>query len=70
MEITTIDTVQMKMTGEKGDYILLIPVGSQLEETVQKVSSFVSILAKSHQLWQEEKSKEDSEEKIKVKIKD
>jgi len=47
MNIESLDTKQLRVKGEKGDYILLLPIGSQLEETLEVCSHFTGVISKA-----------------------
>lgn len=42
--ITTSAKMELKLEGEKGDYLLFLPVGSSLEEAVRMTATFTQAL--------------------------
>ena len=64
MEIESLANAQLKCKGEKGDYILLLPVGAQIKEAFEASSMFASALAKLYEnsLEQENLSEDNKSE--------
>ena len=59
MIITSSNISQLKCTGEKGDYVLLLPVGADIKEAFEAASMFSGSLAK---LYENYKAKQEREE--------
>ena len=63
MKIKSNDSKQLTITGDKGDYILLIPINSQLEESLDVCTYFTSVISKALQDFKKLQEKEKSEPK-------
>ena len=62
MEVETQNVVQLVKKGEKGNYILSLPVGSQLEESLQVATQFVAALSHSLSQYKEKIAKNEEQE--------
>ena len=63
MEIFSSDLKQLSVSTEKGNVVLLLPIGIQLEEALEASMHFSGSLAKALELYKEKK---DAEEKNNV----
>ena len=61
MEIKSQDTKKLVIENEKGDIILLLPIGLNLEEGLDAVSHFTGAFAKALELYKEKKAEEEKD---------
>jgi hypothetical protein len=54
MEIISTNVAQLKYKGKGGDYSLLLPIGSEIQEAFEVVSCFYSAVNKLHQDYLEQ----------------
>lgn len=61
MEIKSNDYKQLKIDTEKGEVILLLPIGLLLEEAVEVISNFYGTIAKANEMYKEKIKKEEED---------
>jgi len=73
MKIISSSISQLKCSGEKGDYILLLPIGAAIKEAFEASSMFSCALARLYENYKEktkiEKEKSQNSEKKVKKVK-
>lgn len=67
MEIISSNIAQLKCSGDKGDYILLLPIGADIKEAFEASSMFSSALAKLYENYIEKTKIEEKKSKNKEK---
>lgn len=63
MEIVSTNTAKLTITGKEGDYILLLPIGSDIQEAFEATSTFAATMARLLEKHKEKKETSEKEEK-------
>lgn len=62
MKIDSTSAIKWEIEGEKGKYVLILPIGSQIEEAVEVLKVFTATMAN---ILAESEKKKEAEEKAK-----
>jgi len=64
LEFDSSNAIKWSISGENGEYVLLLPVGAQLDEAMRALSHFLATMSKIYEKNKERQDQEKNEEQL------